>query len=67
MVYFASPHEPPRHYESEFAEAVPMELRRRLEGEVVERADGAAYNSTVPLFVKYQFFTPGKFWVMLST
>lgn len=60
VLYFASPHEPPRSYESEFVDAAPMELRRSLEGGVLERADGGKGNSTVPLFVKYQFFTPGK-------
>lgn len=59
VLYFANPHEPPRSYESEFVEAVPMELRRRMEGSL-ERAESEKYNSTVPLFVKYQFFTPGK-------
>lgn len=61
VLYFASPHEPPRNYESEFVDVAPMELRRRLESAVLERADGGKGNSTVPLFVKYQFFTPGEF------
>lgn len=61
VVYFASPHEPPRRYEAEFgvggAEA-PLELRKR---EWDARADdGGKVDSTAPLFVKYQFFTPGK-------
>lgn len=60
VLYFASPHEPPRSYESDFVDTMPMELKRSLEG-VLERADGEKSNSTVPLFVKYQFFTPGKF------
>lgn len=67
VLYFASPHEPPRSYESEFVDAAPMELRRSLEGAVLERADGGKSNSTVPLFVKYQFFTPGKLLMRVPT
>lgn len=62
VIYFASPHEPPRNYESEFVESPmePMELRRRSDV-MVERAAGEKTNSTQPLFVKYQFFTPGTY------
>lgn len=60
VLYFASPHEPPSEYESEFADAMPMELRRRMDGGVLERADGGKGNASLPLFAKYQFFTPGK-------
>lgn len=62
VIYFASPHEPPRNYESEFVESpvVPMELRRRSDVVMAGRAEGQM-NSTAPLFVKYQFFTPGKY------
>ncbi|CAN8095951.1 unnamed protein product [Discula destructiva] len=67
VLYFASPHEPPRSYESEFVDAAPMELRRRLEDGVLERAEGSSSNSTVPLFVKYQFFTPGLFMAFLGS
>lgn len=59
VLYFASPHEPPRNYESEFDHAMPMELRRRMDGGVLERADGGQGSANLPLFAKYQFFTPG--------
>lgn len=60
FIYFASPHEPPRQYESDYLESTlpETELRKReWADQVMGRAAG---NSTVPLFVKYQFFTPGK-------
>ncbi|KAF3760271.1 BIG1-domain-containing protein [Cryphonectria parasitica EP155] len=63
VIYFASPHEPPRRYEAEFGEAggaeMPLELRKR-EWEV-RAADGGNTVGSAPLFVKYQFFTPGIF------
>lgn len=67
VIYFSSPHEASlRNYESEFVvepAVAPMELKRRA-AEIVEgvgrRAD-AGNSSSAPLFVKYQFFTPGKF------
>lgn len=66
VVYFSSPHEAQlRNYESEYVESAipPMELRKRsmeVVGEQFERR-AAAGNSSAPLFVKYQFFTPGRF------
>lgn len=59
VVYFASPHEPPTNYESDFVDTMPMELRRRMDGGVLDRADGTKGNASLPLFAKYQFFTPG--------
>lgn len=32
-----------------------------MEGDMMVRADGAKGNASLPLFAKYQFFTPGKF------
>lgn len=61
FIYLASPHEPPRQYESDYVESTlpETELRRRQwADQVMGRAEG---NSTLPLFVKYQFFTPGKY------
>lgn len=68
VIYFSSPHSS-AVYESEYVEsaAIQMELKRRT-GEVVvvgPRAAGgnnnASDSSSAPLFVKYQFFTPGIF------
>lgn len=61
LIYFASPHEPSRSYEGDFSDspAVQMELRRRSDV-VLGRADDAKNITNAPLFVKYQFFTPGE-------
>lgn len=67
VLYFASPHEPPRNYESDYVDSMPMELRRRTDGDVLERADGADGNSNLPLFAKYQFFTPGKLFIKMQS
>lgn len=69
VIYFSSPHEASlRNYESNFDEpgVAPMELKRRAAGIVGEegvarRADNGNISSSAPLFVKYQFFTPGMF------
>lgn len=66
VIYFSSPHEAQlRNYESEFDDvAAPMELKRRSAaerlGEGVGRRAAAGNSSSAPLFVKYQFFTPGR-------
>lgn len=61
VIYFGSPHEPPHNYVGDFADSpvAQMELRRRSDI-VLERADDAKNITNAPLFVKYQFFTPGK-------
>lgn len=62
VIYFSSPHSS-AVYESEYVEspAIQMELKRRT-GDIVEpRAAGNASDPSAPLFVKYQFFTPGIF------
>lgn len=43
-----------------------MELRRRT-GDVVIGSRAAGNGSSAPLFVKYQFFTPGIFMGLIST
>lgn len=66
VIYFSSPHESSlRNYESEFADpaVAPMELKRRsaeIIGEGVGKRADSGNSSSAPLFVKYQFFTPGK-------
>lgn len=62
VIYFSSPHSS-AVYESEYVEsaAIQMELKRQT-GDIVEpRAAGNASDRSAPLFVKYQFFTPGIF------
>lgn len=60
MLYFRSPYAPPNTYESDYVESMPMELRRRTDVDVLARAEGDIGNANLPLFAKYQFFTPGK-------
>ncbi|KAI7787752.1 er protein big1 [Diaporthe eres] len=62
VIYFSSPPSS-AVYESEYVEsaAIQMELKRQT-GDIVEpRAAGNASDRSAPLFVKYQFFTPGIF------
>lgn len=61
LIYFGSPHEPPHNYVGDFGDSpvAQMELRRRSDV-VLGRADDAKNITNAPLFVKYQFFTPGK-------
>lgn len=70
VIYFSSPHEAHlRNYESEFVvdpAVAPMELKRRsaeVLGEGVGRRAGSGNSTSAPLFVKYQFFTPGEFFL----
>lgn len=62
VIYFSSPHSS-GVYESEYVEsaAIQMELKRQTSDVVERRAPGNASDSSAPLFVKYQFFTPGIF------
>ncbi|KUI57305.1 Protein big1 [Cytospora mali] len=62
VIYFSPGHEESKTYESEYVEspAIQMELKRST-GDVVERKAAKGGNSSEPLFVKYQFFTPGIF------
>ncbi|KAI3391695.1 hypothetical protein diail_6940 [Diaporthe ilicicola] len=61
VIYF-SPLHSSAVYESEYVEsdAIQMELKRRT-GEIIEPRARNANDSSAPLFVKYQFFTPGIF------
>lgn len=47
-------------YEPEFEEAVIMDLKRSVQGHPSRRADNETDWNKLPLFEKYQFFTPGK-------
>lgn len=59
VMVFSDPNEF-KAYEPEFAAPVHMDMRRWAEKP--EPSDGSKSNSTanLPLFEKYQFFTPGK-------
>ncbi|ROW09004.1 hypothetical protein VMCG_02688 [Cytospora schulzeri] len=62
VIYFSPPREG-KSYESEYVEspAIQMELKRSTAGVMEPRAAKEGGNSSAPLFVKYQFFTPGIF------
>jgi hypothetical protein len=47
-------------YEPEFEEAVMMDLKRNVQGPPSRRADNETEWNKLPLFEKYQFFTPGR-------
>lgn len=60
VVVFSDPNEF-KPYEPEFAQPVHMDMKRwSEEPEVVARIQSNS-TRTVPLFEKYQFFTPGTF------
>jgi len=65
VVYFSNPNEF-KPYEAEFADSVHMELRRQAAPlQAVGRREGKAADK-LPLFEKYQFFTPGIFMGLLA-
>lgn len=47
-------------YEADFAEPVQMDLRRNVQHGPVQRQGNQTDWDRLPLFEKYQFFTPGK-------
>jgi hypothetical protein len=47
-------------YEPEFAEPLHMDMKRWSEGAEVVARDDSNSTRNLPLFEKYQFFTPGK-------
>jgi hypothetical protein len=61
LIYLSSATEPT--YEAQFAEPLHMELRRQISGNI-KRASNETDRSKLPLFEKYQFFTPGTSLVM---
>lgn len=52
--------EEPAVYEPEFEEQVLINLKRNLQGHPSRRANNETDWNKLPLFEKYQFFTPGK-------
>ncbi|KAL2211977.1 BIG1-domain-containing protein [Sarocladium strictum] len=53
-------------YEPEFEEAVMMDLKRNVQGHPSRRADNETEWNKLPLFEKYQFFTPAIFMGLLA-
>ncbi|KAK2071731.1 hypothetical protein P8C59_006135 [Phyllachora maydis] len=59
VLFYSDPNDA-RPYEAEFVEPLHMDLKRRAE-EVLDQARTTNSTGNLPLFVKYQFFTPGIF------
>ncbi|KAH6606322.1 er big1 [Trichoderma cornu-damae] len=59
IVFFSTPHEPT--YEPHFVEPIRMELKRHVESTQLQQRDNKTDWDKLPLFEKYQFFTPGIF------
>lgn len=57
ILFVSTPSEP--IYEADFEEPVQMDLRRRVQDSVRRQSNETGWNN-LPLFEKYQFFTPGK-------
>ena len=58
ILLLPTPREP--IYEAEFSEPVRMDLRRNIDAREVRRDSNDSEWNKLPLFEKYQFFTPGK-------
>jgi hypothetical protein len=57
ILFLSTPNEP--SYEPEFAEPIHVEHKRHLQASNVRRSDNDTEWEKLPLFEKYQFFTPG--------
>ena len=60
VVFFSDPNEF-KAYEPDFADSVHMDLKRQSESPVLIHSRQSNSTRDLPLFEKYQFFTPGEF------
>lgn len=58
ILFYATPREP--LYESHFIEPVHMDMKRDMGSAPLRRQDNETEFNKLPLFEKYQFFTPGE-------
>lgn len=58
FIFFSTLGEPA--YEPEFEEPVRMELKRHVQSAQLQQRDNETDWNKLPLFEKYQFFTPGR-------
>lgn len=58
ILFMSTPGEP--NYEAEFEDSVQMDFKRDVQGQTVRRNDNETDWNRLPLFEKYQFFTPGR-------
>ncbi|KAK0392193.1 hypothetical protein NLU13_1691 [Sarocladium strictum] len=68
LIFFGTPANAAERtvYEPEFEEAVMMDLKRSVQAKPSRRADNGTDWNKLPLFEKYQFFTPGIFMGLLA-
>ena len=59
ILFISTPGEPTT-YEADFTEPVQMDLKRNVNNGAVRRQGNETDWNKLPLFEKYQFFTPGK-------
>ncbi|KAL7797440.1 BIG/ATPase V1 complex, subunit S1 [Trichoderma ceciliae] len=64
LVFFSTPNEPA--YEPHFVEPVRMELKRHVQSTQLRQRDNRTDWDKLPLFEKYQFFTPGIFMAIIT-
>ncbi|UKZ83636.1 hypothetical protein TrVFT333_011445 [Trichoderma virens FT-333] len=64
FIFFSTPGEP--NYEAEFEEPVRMELKRNVQSTQLPKGDNETEWDKLPLFEKYQFFTPGIFMALIT-
>jgi hypothetical protein len=57
ILFVSTPAEPV--YEADFSEPLRMDLKRHVQGSLVRREGNETEWKKLPLFEKYQFFTPG--------
>ena len=58
ILFLSSPGEPT--YDADFVEPIQMDLKRHVRDGSVRRQSNESDWDRLPLFQKYQFFTPGK-------
>ncbi|KAH8174219.1 hypothetical protein LIA77_05638 [Sarocladium implicatum] len=68
LIYYGIPPnaEEPAVYEPEFEEQAFVNLKRNVQGQPLRRASNETDWNKLPLFEKYQFFTPGIFMGLLA-
>ncbi|KAL7949206.1 BIG/ATPase V1 complex, subunit S1 [Trichoderma barbatum] len=64
FIFFSTPGEP--FYEPEFEEPVRMELKRHVQSTQPPKGSNNTDWDKLPLFEKYQFFTPGIFMALIT-
>ncbi|KAL7918174.1 BIG1 domain-containing protein [Trichoderma austrokoningii] len=64
IIVFSTPHEPT--YEPDFVDPVRMDLKRHVQSAQLKQRENTTDWDKLPLFEKYQFFTPGIFMAIIT-